>query len=133
MSQVVLTGRLESIEDGFGEAIFRERIADEDERVGWVLVSHSHNILRIRTTKGKEALELALNNKPDVIVLDIILPDIDGGEVASLLSKTNALSLAIVCAHDCAPPLSLKLQYLPPHPHALYFFDLVISSFWCQF
>ena len=31
MSQVVLTGRLESIEDGFGEAIFRGRIADEDK------------------------------------------------------------------------------------------------------
>jgi len=42
------------------------------------------------TTKGKEVLELALNNKPEVIVLDIILPDIDGGEVAALLSKNTA-------------------------------------------
>lgn len=42
------------------------------------------------TTKGKEVTEIALNNKPDVIILDIILPDIDGGEVASLLSNNSA-------------------------------------------
>jgi len=42
------------------------------------------------TTKGKEVPEIALNNKPDLIILDIILPDIDGGEVASLLSNNSA-------------------------------------------
>ncbi|MDD4182707.1 MAG: response regulator [Candidatus Omnitrophica bacterium] len=44
----------------------------------------------LSTTKGKEVPEIALNNKPDVIILDVILPDIDGGEVAALLSKNSA-------------------------------------------
>jgi CheY-like chemotaxis protein len=44
----------------------------------------------ISTTKGKEVLGLALNYKPDLIILDIVLPDIDGGEVAAILAKNNS-------------------------------------------
>jgi CheY-like chemotaxis protein len=36
---------------------------------------------------GKEAISLATEQKPDLIILDIVLPDIDGGDVASLLAK----------------------------------------------
>jgi len=39
------------------------------------------------TTTGKEAIELAKAQKPSLIILDIVLPDIDGGEVASVLSE----------------------------------------------
>jgi CheY-like chemotaxis protein len=40
----------------------------------------------ISTTKGKEAVELTLNHKPDLVILDIVMPDLDGGEAASLIS-----------------------------------------------
>ncbi|MCM8820002.1 MAG: response regulator, partial [Candidatus Omnitrophica bacterium] len=39
------------------------------------------------TISGYEAIKLAQENLPDVIILDIILPDIDGGEVAFTLSR----------------------------------------------
>ena len=39
---------------------------------------------------GKEAVELARSIKPDLIILDVLLPDMDGGEVASVLSEDAA-------------------------------------------
>jgi two-component system nitrate/nitrite response regulator NarL len=38
---------------------------------------------------GKEALEFLVDAKPDVILLDISLPDIDGLELCSQIRKTN--------------------------------------------
>jgi CheY-like chemotaxis protein len=48
----------------------------------------------IATERGTEALKLAAEKKPDIIILDVNLPDMDGGEVASRLSQ-NSLTSAI--------------------------------------
>jgi two-component system KDP operon response regulator KdpE len=39
----------------------------------------------ISTTSGKEALELARSRKPDVVLLDMIMPGIDGFEMLKQL------------------------------------------------
>jgi DNA-binding NarL/FixJ family response regulator len=44
---------------------------------------------------GKEALLFLGNTKPDIILLDISLPDIDGLELCSMIRKNNALSKII--------------------------------------
>jgi CheY-like chemotaxis protein len=41
----------------------------------------------IVASSGREALELAAGKLPGVIVLDIMMPDMDGGEVADVLKK----------------------------------------------
>ena len=46
----------------------------------------------ILTTKGKEAIELARSSKPDLIILDVVMPDILGGEVANILHKDSSTS-----------------------------------------
>jgi CheY-like chemotaxis protein len=38
-------------------------------------------------SNGREALELAAGKLPGVIILDIMMPDMDGGEVAEILKK----------------------------------------------
>ena len=38
-------------------------------------------------SNGKEALEMAMGRIPGVIILDIMMPDLDGGEVAEILRK----------------------------------------------
>ncbi|MCX5700639.1 MAG: response regulator [Candidatus Omnitrophica bacterium] len=38
---------------------------------------------------GKEGLKLAGNIKPDIILLDIVMPDLDGFEVLEKLKKDN--------------------------------------------
>lgn len=41
----------------------------------------------IVASNGKEALDLAAGRLPGVIILDIMMPDMDGGEVADILRK----------------------------------------------
>jgi CheY-like chemotaxis protein len=41
----------------------------------------------IQAAGGFEAVEVAKNDHPDLIILDIVMPDMDGGEVANILKK----------------------------------------------
>ncbi len=41
---------------------------------------------------GKEGLELILREKPDLVFLDIMLPEMDGYEVCSRTKKTHGLT-----------------------------------------
>jgi CheY-like chemotaxis protein len=42
------------------------------------------------TPSGKEAIKLAQERSPSLIILDILMPDMDGGEVADVLRKDPA-------------------------------------------
>lgn len=67
-------------------------IVDDEEEA----LLHLKNILRhndyevIAASKGKDAVTLAKSLKPDLIILDIVMPDMDGGDVADILSKDPA-------------------------------------------
>lgn len=41
----------------------------------------------VTASNGMEGIKLAMERLPSLIVLDIMMPDIDGGEVASILRK----------------------------------------------
>jgi len=70
------------------EARLRKILVVDDEEE---TLTHLSNILKrsnyevVSTTKGKEALKLAADLLPDLIILDIVLPDMGGSEVASVL------------------------------------------------
>jgi len=51
------------------------------KRVGFEVLS---------TTRGEEAVKLAKERKPDLIVLDILIPDMSGGKVADILYEDPA-------------------------------------------
>lgn len=59
----------------------RELISYNLESEGWNTV---------KAAAGNEGLELALKNTPDLILLDIMLPDIDGLEVCRKLKRTDS-------------------------------------------
>jgi len=57
---------------------------------------HLSNILKrsnyevISTTKGSEAVGLAKSSNPDLVILDIVMPDMSGSEVAATLLEDPA-------------------------------------------
>ncbi len=49
---------------------------------------------------GRSALEAARRMRPDLIVLDIMLPEMDGFEVARILRKEMTTSILMLTARD---------------------------------
>ena len=47
--------------------------------------SNEYHVLQ--ASGGYEAVYIAKNNHPNLIILDIVMPDLDGGEVAAILKK----------------------------------------------
>lgn len=45
----------------------------------------------VAVTNGREALELFLKEKPDVVLLDIMLPDVDGFEILKSVGENSYL------------------------------------------
>jgi len=55
----------------------------------------------LTTSSGKEGIEIARGEKPDLILLDINMPEMSGGEVAQILSdrpETKAIPLVFLTA-----------------------------------
>ena len=54
----------------------------------------------LRTTTGKEAVSLVISQQPDLIVLDLGLPDIDGFDVLKEIRLFSNLPIIILTARD---------------------------------
>src|SRR5690242_5145501 len=55
------------------------------ESLGWLLQDEANIKVVAEAASGAEAMQLAVKLKPDVVILDIELPDIDGFSVTQLL------------------------------------------------
>ena len=64
-------------------------LVDDEEDVLFALgnILRRHNYEVVATTLGREAIELAKTTAPDLIILDVLLPDKDGAEVAFALEQ----------------------------------------------
>jgi len=66
-------------------------VDDEPETLGFMastLGRHDYEV--ISASCGERAIELAKQLKPDLIILDVIMPDMDGGDVAAALKSEQA-------------------------------------------
>ena len=51
----------------------------------------------LQASRGLEAVKIAKTDHPDLIILDIVMPDIDGGEVANILKNdTSTQNIPII-------------------------------------
>lgn len=68
----------------------------------------------ISASSGKEALEKAKNEKPDIIFLDILMPEMDGYETCRLLTNdpaTKSIPVVFVTSkHEKADRLWAQMQ-----------------------
>lgn len=65
----------------------------EDEEDNLLYISHLLIFLKydfITATKGQDALDLATNYEIDLVLLDLVLPDMNGFELIELLKQNNA-------------------------------------------
>jgi len=70
----------------------------------------------IATTSGKKAVELAESAKPDLILLDIIMPGMDGLEVLQKLRSFSNVPIIASSARSGSADKALSLgatEYLP--------------------
>ncbi|MFQ6038842.1 MAG: two-component system response regulator [Candidatus Aminicenantales bacterium] len=68
-------------------------VVDDDqvtlEALNRVLATAGYAVLT--ASRGEDALRLAREENPDVVILDILMPDMDGGDVASALRSEPIL------------------------------------------
>lgn len=69
-------------------------VDDEEEicRYTKLLLEKTGKFEAMVSTKGMDGLKMARENKPDLVLLDIVLPDMDGSDVAARLFEDEATS-----------------------------------------
>ena len=90
-----------------GTILYIEDNQSNIELVEQILDHHRPNIRLITTINGKETVQLAFENKPDLVILDLNLPDIHGSEVIKNLKNeltTQHIPVMVVSAD------AMKLQ-----------------------
>src|SRR5215470_10997150 len=74
-------------------------VEDEPEIRRFLRVSlTNHGFKVLEATKGGEGLKLASDYKPDLIILDLGLPDMDGTEVARQIREWSQIPILILSA-----------------------------------
>jgi two-component system, OmpR family, response regulator RegX3 len=81
-----MTAKILLVED---EAVLRHTLAFSLEQEGFTVLS---------TDDGVSALELAKRERPDLVVLDIMLPELDGWEVCRRLRRRSAVPVIMLSA-----------------------------------
>jgi two-component system, response regulator PdtaR len=79
-----------------------------------------------KTSNGEEAVELVCSLKPDVVLMDITMPKLDGLEASQQINKRHPTPVIVLTAHDSQEMISKASKngvaaYLtkPPDPRKL--------------
>ena len=93
----------------------RVLIADDDVQVGQLLSSILKKDYTVFTARdGKEAIDLAYNKKPDLILMDILMPNMDGYTACSVIKsdpETRSIPLIMITGigHELNKSFSEKI------------------------
>lgn len=76
-------------------------VEDEEKIARFVELELVHEGYRVtKTTSGREGLELAESGRFDLMVLDVMLPELNGLEVLRRLRKTSDMPVIMLTARD---------------------------------
>jgi DNA-binding response OmpR family regulator len=78
------------------------------ELLGILLRSHGMDV--ISCNSGLQGIELARVEKPDIIILDLLLPGTDGWEVCKVLRTFTSIPIAILSSLDDPTVISSALD-----------------------
>jgi signal transduction histidine kinase/CheY-like chemotaxis protein len=83
-------------------------LVDDDEELGGVLErAWSERYRLLRVGRGVDALDAARQARPDVVLLDVVLPDLSGYDVLRILRMTTATSAIPVIMLTVQPERAL--------------------------
>ena len=87
-------------------------IVDDEQKIVDLLV---HNLTRegyntIEANDGQTAIDLAISQRPDLILLDVMIPRVDGLTVCKKIKNYYFLSLFFILKH-------ILLSFLSAYPH----------------
>jgi two-component system response regulator MprA len=80
----------------------RVLVIEDDRRIGAFLdraLGHDGYAVQV-VREGAAGLTLALHDKPDLVILDLMLPDMDGVEVARQLRDRSSVPILVLTARD---------------------------------
>ncbi len=82
---------------------FRDRkilvVDDEERMVRFIRLNLEHDGFRvIEAFNGTQAINKVRSNLPDVVLLDVMMPDIDGFEVLRLIRETSTVPVIMLTA-----------------------------------
>ena len=83
-------------------AMTRVLLVEDDPAIGRLLrhsLTESGNAV-IVATDGTRGLTLALSEQPDVVLLDLGLPDLDGRQVLTMLRAVSQVPVIVITAQD---------------------------------
>ena len=63
----------------------------------------AHDYVVVLAASGREGLDLAAREHPDVVILDLGLPDMDGVSVAAALRGWSTVPIVVLSARDAEP------------------------------
>lgn len=97
-----------------GKILYIEDNISNVELVGQILTTLHPGIQLITSAYGRESVSLAISTHPDLILLDLDLPDVHGSEVIQLLQEdemTCAVPVVVISADAMPKTIELMLEY----------------------
>ncbi len=87
-------------------------IIEDDDKIRPLLVRslHERGYAVSSAPNGMTGLNLALDSRPDLVILDLGLPDVDGTQVLSMLRAVSDVPVIIASARDDDPSLVAALD-----------------------
>lgn len=92
--------RILIVEDEF---LASEQIRESCERLGYTVVEDAAN--------GEEAVEMTARLKPDVVLMDIEMPHLNGLEAARLIQERAPTAIVVLSAHQSHDRVEKACQY----------------------
>ncbi len=74
------------------------------------LLLHGYGLKMIPANDGQLGLELARSEKPDLILLDLMMPDVDGWQVCEMVRSFSNVPIIILSALDDPATISSALD-----------------------
>lgn len=87
-------------------------IVDDDENTLWLLgtLLQHHNFDVVKTTSPTEALQIAREQKPDLVLLDVMMPEMDGWEVCRRIRETSDVPVVFITAKSAVKDVVKGLE-----------------------